>query len=393
MTDAKSPVSQSILWCCLESVATMSTESTMLGCPVSRITTQTGDDAWLVTGYALVRKMFCDKRLGRAHPTPETAPRKTESVMFGGPIGNFDTEWEDHERLRAQLNPLFSPSAMRELLPRIESVTAQVLEEFAALGSPADFHEHVASRLPVLVICELLGVPFEDRDKLQHWSAAIFDTRDGQKSAQAGAEWFVYCLALIQRKRVEPGPDVLSRLCENPELTDDSIATLAMVLLLAGQETTVVELGLGLVKLLGNRSQWQQLADDPQIIPNAVEELLRVQDSTGFVRYARTDMEIEGQRFATGDLVLLDVDSANHDPEIFADPYELDVTRKESGHLAFGYGPHYCVGAPLARLELSVVFGQLIAKFPTMRLAVDSSALRMRDDVVTKGLVALPVEW
>lgn len=371
----------------------MSTESTAVGCPIRHVTTEAGDDAWLVTGYSNVRKMFCDKRLGRSHPSPDTAPRKTESTMFGGPIGTFETEWEDHERLRTLLNPLFSPSAMRDLLPRIESVTAAVLEEFAALGSPADFHEYVASRLPVLVICELLGAPFEDREKFQHWSAAIFDKYDGQKSAQAGAEWFVYCLTLIRRKRVEPGPDVLSRLCENPELTDDSIATLAMMLLLAGQETTVVEMGLGLMKLLENRSQWQQLVDNPGFLPSAVEELLRVQDSTGFIRYARTDMDIEGRKVATGDLVLLDVESANHDPEVFTDPHEVDVTRKQGGHLAFGYGPRYCVGAPLARIELSVLFAQLISKFPTMRLAVDPATLTMREDVATKGLVALPVEW
>ncbi|UGT39969.1 cytochrome P450 [Nocardia yamanashiensis] len=371
----------------------MSTESIAPGCPVRRITTETGDDAWLVTGHANVRKMFCDRRLGRSHPTPETAPRKTESTLFGGPIGNFDTEWEDHERLRTLLNPLFSPSAMRALLPRIESVTADVLAEFAAAGSPADFHEHVASRLPVFVICELLGVPYADREKFQHWSAGIFDKRDAQKSAQAGAEWFVYCMALIQRKRVEPGEDVLSQLCANPELTDDAIATLAMVLLLAGQETTVVELGLGLLKLLEDRGQWQHLAGNPQLVPNAVEELLRVQDSTGFIRYARTDMDVEGQRFTAGDLVLLDVDSANHDPEVFTDPRAVDVTRKQGGHLAFGYGPRYCVGAPLARLELAVAFEQLIAKFPGLRLAVDPSELTMRDDVATKGLVALPLEW
>ncbi len=376
----------------VDDVAT-STESTGLSCPVRRVTTETGDDAWLVTGYSTVRTMFCDKRLGRAHPTPDTAPRKTESVLFGGPIGNFDTEWEDHERLRTLLNPHFSPTAMRKLRPRIELVTAEVLDEFAALGSPADFHEHVANRLPVLVICELLGVPFEDREKFRRWSEAIFDKRDGQKSAQAGAEWFVYCMALIQRKREEPGEDVLSRLCENPELTDDSIATLAMVLLLAGQETTVVEMGLGVMKLLENRNQWQALRDDPGIVPNAVEELLRVQDSTGFIRYVRADMDIEGQPVATGDLVLLDVDSANHDPEVFTQPRAVDVHRRQGGHLSFGYGPRYCIGAPLARLELAVVFDQLISKFPAMRLAVDPATLTMRDDVATKGLVALPVEW
>jgi pentalenolactone synthase len=159
----------------------------------------------------------------------------------------------------------------------------------------------------------------------------------------------------------------------------------------------VVQIGLGAMLLLTNRDQWRALVDDPALIPNAVEELLRATAGAGPVggvpRYARTDFDIDGVAIRAGDLVLLDVAAANHDPAMFPDPQRFDVARKEAAHLTFGHGARYCIGAPLARIELKTVFGQLIPRFPSMRLTVDPATLPTRPDVLAGGLAELPVSW
>ncbi|WP_405494844.1 cytochrome P450 [Nocardia sp. NBC_00511] len=362
-------------------------------CPVTRITTATGDPAWLATGYTLVRDLFSDPRLGRAHRTPDTAARLGESAFSGGPIGNFDTELEDHARMRALLQPHFSPKRMRELRPRVETITARLLDDMAEQGSPADLQAALALPLPLLVICELLGVPYADRDQFRDWVDAVGHVTDRAKVEQGVAELFEYCQKLVRDKRNSPGDDVVSRLCAVADATDDEIATHAMVLLFAGHETSAVQIGVGVRMLLENPSQWQLLHRNPDLVADAAEELLRACDASSLPRYARADLTVEGAEITEGDLVLLGIASANHDPSRFTDPGRLDITRQEAPHFLFGYGPRYCLGAPLARIELQVAFAQLVARFPTMTLAVDSSALTERDDIFTGGLTALPVQW
>lgn len=362
--------------------------------PIKKVATPTGDPAWQVCGYHLVKDLFTDARLGRAHPTPATAPRSSYSVFFGSPLGNFDTEPEDNARMRQLLNPFFSPRRMRELRPRVEKFTSRLLDEMAASGGTADLHAALAVPLPLLVITELIGVPYEDRDMVREWTAALFDKYDAAKSARAGAEWFAYSKSLVERQRREPGgTGVLPSLCEVDGISDDVIATLTLSLLLAGHETSVVEIGLGVLALLQHPDQWNLLVSRPDLVPATVDELLRLHKSTGFARYARTDFEVEGVSITKGELLLLDVDSANHDPEVFTDPRSLNITRDEAQHLGFGYGPRYCLGAPLARVELEVVFEQLVSRFPNLHLAVDVAELNFRTDVATNGVTELPVAW
>jgi cytochrome P450 len=363
--------------------------------PIHRVRTAVGDEAWLVTRYDDVRRLLDDDRLGRAHPAPETAARTGESALFGGPIGDFATEHTDHTRMRSLLQPHFSPRRMRALRPRVEALASGLLDALAAHGSPADLHAEVAVPLPILVICELLGVPYADRDRFRAWSEDAGNTRDGARSERGLGELFAYGLRLVAAKREAPGDDVISRLCATDDVTDDEAATLSMGVLFAGHETTVVRIGLGAMALLGNRDQWQALVDDPRLVPGAVEEILRAPGSGdgGMPRYARTDLEVCGVTIRAGELVLLDIGGANHDPTAFADPETVDVTRAAAAHLTFGHGARYCLGAPLARIELDVVFTALVRRFPNLHLAVDLADIPLRHDTLTGGPAELPVQW
>lgn len=369
-----------------------------MGCPVTgetiqRTRTALGHEGWLATSYAQVRTLFADPRLGRAHPTPETAARASDSMFFGGPLGNFETEPADQARLRELVVPFFSPRRMRDLRPRVEELTTQLFDEMSAKGSPADLHTAVALPLPLLVICELLGVPYADRDQFRAWTEALGEQQDAAKVQQGVAGLFEYFMALVQRKRHDQADDVLSHLCTRDDLSDQGIATLGLGLLFGGHETTVVQIGVGTKRLLENLDQWQALVDEPELVPTAIEELLRTADATQMPRYARTDMEIDGNDIRIGDLVLLDLTAANHDPTVFTDPDRVDVTRKDGSHVTFGYGARHCIGAPLARIELHTVFTQLVTRFPTMRLAVDAAAVPMRTSSFTGGVEELPVMW
>lgn len=363
--------------------------------PVHRVRTEVGDEAWLVTRYPDVRRLLNDDRLGRAHPEPETAARTGESALFGGPLGDFDTEHADHARMRALLQPHFTPRQMHALRPRVETLTARLLDELAQQGCSADLHASLAVLLPILVICELLGVPYEDREQFRCWTDDAANTCDHARSERGLAELYAYGQRLVAVKRRRPGDDVISRLCGTEGVSDDEAAGMSMALLFAGHETTVVQIGITAMLLLASPGQWQVLVDTPALVPNAVEEALRTARRGGgqMPRYARTDMAFGGIVIKAGDLVLLELGGANHDPEVFADPDRVDISRAVASHVTFGHGARYCLGAPLARMELQVVFSQLVSRFPTLRLGVDIADLRVRTDELAGGLTELPVRW
>jgi pentalenolactone synthase len=256
--------------------------------------------------------------------------------------------------------------------------------------------EALALPLPILVVCELLGVPYADRDEFRGWIHAVADVTDRAGSQQALGALFQYGQHLVSRKRQDPGQDITSRLCQTEGVTDDEIALLSMALLFAGFETTSVHLGLGVLLFLVNPDQWRAIVADPGLIPAAVEEMVRSTPGPAggdIPRYAREDIPIGGVVIRAGDLVLLDNSAANHDPAVFPGPDRFDITRPVGRHLSFGYGPHYCIGAPLAKVEMAAVVGQLAARFPGLRLAVDVEELRVRENTQTGGLVELPVTW
>lgn len=363
--------------------------------PIHKVLTSVGDEAWLVTGYSLVRSLMDNELLGRTHRDPANAPRSRTSALFGGPIGDFDSEPTDHARMRQLLQPHFGPRHMRTLQPKVEGLCAALLDDMQRQGPPADLLTSLAQPLPILVICDLLGVPYADRDRFRLWVDDAAFSPDDDVSLKGLESLLGYGMELVSAKRATPDDDVISRLCDEPDLADFEIATLAMQLLFAGHETTVTQIWVGCLLLLSNPDQWQTLLHNPDLIPKAVEEVLRagMTGGVGVPRYARGDIDAGGVTIREGDLVLLDPGAANHDPEVFTDPDRVDLNRTGAAHVGFGYGLHYCLGAALARLELKTVYAHLIPRFPTLQLCTDPATMTAGFHSLSHGLVELPVAW
>lgn len=366
--------------------------------PITRVRTMAGDEAWLVTRYEEVKALLTDERLARSHPDPARAARISDSPLLGGSIGNYATEKEDHARMRRIFTPSFSARRMQALRLQVAGLVDMLLDDLAAMGSPADLHESLAFPLPVLVICELLGVPYEDREHFRTWSDAAAHLYDREAAARALRELGAYMYQLMQRKREAPMEDVLSDLVAaqgRGEISPTEAVGYAASLLFAGHETTVTRIDYGTLLLLANPRQRERLSQEPRLVEQAVEEILRLGGGSGggLPRYARAEIEIDRVTIQAGDAVLLSLTTANRDGRVFPDPDLFEADREPNSHLAFGYGSRYCVGAALARVELQAVFGQLFERFPTLRLAVPWESLRVRTHLLTGGLESLPVAW
>jgi cytochrome P450 len=382
---------------------------------VHRVTSPAGDPAWLVHGYETIRQLLTDPRLGRTHPEPEHASRYSEAVMFGRPMVSSANEQEDHAAMRRLLTPSFSARRLALLRPRVQALVNDLLEAMGRMSPPVDAHEAIAFPLPALVICDLLGVPAADRQEFRRWSDDAADMTDAARSMAGWKALWRYMRELIARKQQQPGEDVLSDLIaahtsrtqapQQPGTADvdiaSQIAPLAAGLLFAGHETTVAAIDKGIVLLLTNPTQREVLQHDPTLVSSAVEEILRhplpvpapktpetpetpdTERAGGLPRYANADIELAGVTIRAGDLVLLDLQDANLDAQRFPVPEAFDVARVDNPHVTFGHGPYYCIGAPLARLELQALFGTLFQRFPTLRLAVPVEQLRLRSHLLT----------
>jgi cytochrome P450 len=363
--------------------------------PITKVRTSTGDEAWLVTGYEQMRKVFTDDRFGRSHPAPETAARLSNSAFVGGPSGDHSTEKPVHDRMRRLLTPAFSARRMRARSARIQELVNELLDRMREQCPPVNLHEALSVPLPMRVICELLGVPYEDHEHFRAMADEMADLTDHARSASARAEMEAYSHGLVMAKRAEPGEDVYTDLAV-ADLPSDEIARIAGGLLFAGHETTVNQIDYGVVLMLTNPGQLEALKRDPELVPAAVEEILRMAAPSehGLLRYAHEDVEIDGVEIRAGDLVTLAIVAANRDGRVYADPDRFDITREvPEPHLGFGYAMHYCVGASLARIELRAVFGSLFQRFPGLALATPVEELKARPDRLTGGLIELPVTW
>jgi cytochrome P450 len=361
-----------------------------MGDHVRTVTTVAGDAAWLVGGHARVRRLLTDRRLGRTHPDPDHAARYSESVIFGRPQPASAMEDADDARMRRLLTPWFSPRRMAVLRPRVQRLVDGLLDDLARATPPVDFHEAVSFPLPALVICELLGVPYEDREDFRRWSDDAADMTDESRSMSGLGSLWQYIQQLVEAKRAEPADDLLSELA-TVEASSERVAELGAGLLFAGHETTVAAI-----------DTVDALIRDPLLVDASVEEILRlpapvpepdVPAAVGLPRWANADVDVDGTTVHAGELVLLDLQSANLDPAAFEAPCAFDPSRATNPHLTFGHGPHYCIGAPLARLELQILFATLARRFPTLALAVPPTDLRPRSHLLTGGLESLPVTW
>lgn len=374
--------------------------------PVSRVLTPAGDPAWLVTGYAEARTLFSDPRLGRSHRDPATASRISNSGFNGGPVGDFDAEPAFNARLRRVLVPSFSPRRMRLLEDYVQTLTDRLIDDLVATaghGTVVDLHEHFSVPLPIYVICQLLGVPYADRDHFKDLSERAA-TMTGDDPMAAIVELLGYAGELAAAKRREPGEDVITDLVqaqrEDPAFTDAELTMTVAGVLFAGHETTVNRLSIGALLLLENPTAIRTLVDDPAGRPAVVEEILRLATPEGFglARYAREDITVgtgpQQVTIAAGDAVIVSTFAGNRDEQAFPDPEAFDPHRPPTtGHLSFGHGAHFCIGASLARTELRIGLTTLFTRLPALRLAVDVGELRLHTERLTGGLHDLPVTF
>ncbi|MGY0233764.1 cytochrome P450 [Longispora urticae] len=368
--------------------------------PVSRLDFPNGRRGWLVTGFDEVRAGLIDPRLSARDRLALNPIRKLELTDEQWEQANrpnlLNTDPPDHTRLRRMLTGLFTVRRMRALTPRIEEIVAEHLDAMAAAPGPVDLVTALALPVPSLVICELLGVPYGDRETFQGLTATLLRIDStGEQVAAAGDGLREYMTGLVRAKRENPDEGLLSELLQNEEtLTDQEAAGTGLLLLIAGHETTANMIGLGTYTLLNEPERWAELRARPELVEQAVEELLRYLTIVhfGLPRTATEDLVLGGRQISAGDPVLLHLSAANRDPAQFDGPEFLDFHRESVRHIAFGYGVHQCLGQQLARNEMAVVFRRLVERFPDLRLAVPAGEVPMRTDMAIYGVHHLPVE-
>jgi cytochrome P450 len=374
--------------------------------PLTRVLTPTGDPAWIVTAYKEAREVFGDSARFAfyTHPDPENASSLSDAAVHSKPIEGDDFE-RDMARLRKLMVPSFAPKRLKLLSGWIQQLTDGCLDEMAAAHERSsdgvvNFHELVGFRLPVLVICALLGVPDADRDYVIELSDRMGTIGDGADAMAAMAELNEYGTRLLADKRENRGEDVFSDLLSAQEtdnlFSDADLTRYAMGMVFPGHETTVARMDFGVLFLLSDTSRRDWLmADVDGRLDKTIEEILRMTSAhnLGLMRYAVEDVEIGGVTVGRGDLVIISEAAANRDPAVFDNPDEFNPERTPNSHIAFGHGPHYCIGQNLARTELRIVLRSLLSRFPQVRLAVDVSELEILSDRTGGGVGNVPVTW
>lgn len=371
--------------------------------PVTRVRLWDGSTPWLITRHADMRAVLADPRVSAdstrdGYPTQSAAvsARRAEARTF---IAMDDP---DHARLRRMVTAPFTVRRIETMRPAVQRVVDQLLDELVAGPKPADLVQQFALPVPSLVICDLLGVPYADHGFFQENSRLLVKRDVLPQDALAAQRNLVdYMDDLIGRKLTEPGDDLLSDLATHRvttgQLSRRDAATLGMLLLVAGHETTANMIALGTVALLEHPGQLAALrdTDDPKLVAGAVEEMLRYLTIThsGRRRVAVADLEVGGQTIRAGEGIVLAGEVGNRDPEVFADPDRLDIHRDARRHVAFGFGVHQCLGQPLARVELQVAYGSLFRRLPALRLATGLDRIPFKNDGQVYGVYQLPVTW
>lgn len=366
-----------------------------------------GQKVWIITRYEDARAALVDprlsKRLGDAEELferhfldPQRRWKYDNSVVEH----MLNSDAPVHTRLRRLVGKAFTTRRVEALRPRIVEISDELLDAAAAQHGVVDLIDAFAFPLPTTVICELLGVPEDDRGEFREWSHTIVNVSgviDPERARVDSAAMAAYLGKLIARKRAHPEPDMLTALVQATDdgdmLTEVELISMAFLLLVAGHETTVNLISNGTLALLRHPEQRARLAADPALLPAAVEELLRFEGPVNLatLRFTLAPFTVGGVTIPKDEFVMVAIASANRDPERFPEPERLDLHRDGGGHIGFGHGIHYCVGAPLARLEGEIAFGRLLSRFPGMRLAVDPGELVWRPSTLVRGLDTLPV--
>jgi cytochrome P450 len=357
--------------------------------------------AWLVTGHDEARQIF-------AEPSISKNTRKFQYLFDNAGVpDNVDdavantiiaTDPPDHTRLRKLAAKAFTPASIEQLRPRIAQITATLLDAMESHGR-ADLVTAFAAPLPVTVISELLGVPEPDRENLRQWSNASFAEHDGTARRHATGNLARYIAGLIAARRDRPGDDLTSRLIGARDttgtLSDSELLSMIIILLIAGHETSTTLITNAVYAMLQHPAQFAALRGNPSLIPGAIDEFLRYESPVAIatIRYTTEPITVGGVTIPAEQIIMISPAAANRDPARYNNPDELDISRDASGHLGFGHGIHYCLGAQLARTEAETAIPALLAHFPDLSLDTSHENLRWRHTRLIRGLESLPVRW
>lgn len=372
--------------------------------PVARVKLPFGREGWLILRYEAVKAILGDPRFSRAQADGTDMPRVYPIPTSANPLARNDPP--EHTRLRRVVVSAFTERRTEQRRSRAQEIVDRLLDEMLEQGPPADFVECFALRLPISMICEILGVPYEDHAHFRKWAVTITSTTaySPDEIQEALANLRAYLSGLVARRRAQPSDDLLTTMVqardELSQLSEDELITFGVSLLSAGHDSTSNQIANFLYLLLTHPDQMAWLRANPSRTPQAVEEMLRfvplaagAPNAAGHARLVLDDVEIDGTPIAKGEAVLPSIISANRDPEVFTDPERLDLGREENPHIAFGHGVHHCLGANLARMELQVAFAAILDRIPTIRLAVPPDEVPWKVGLLARGPVALPIAW
>ncbi|MEK6991415.1 cytochrome P450 [Paenibacillus sp. FSL K6-1566] len=372
--------------------------------PVHRFLLPGGHYAWMVSRYEDAVKILQDERFVTSPPHHGQMGEKQPPHMEIISHNLLSVDPEDHRRLRRLIQKAFTPRMIEQLRGRIEQVSEGLLDKVLASGKhDFDLIEEYAFPLPIIVICEMLGVPLQDQEKFRTWSNTIMEgvsnPQMNQEMDEVMKAFVEYLQELIADRRKHLKEDLISDLIsveeQGDKLTEQELYALVFVLIIAGHETTVNLIGNGMLALMEHPEQKRLLMENPDLIQSAVEEVLRFNGpaEVSNIRWATEDVEMDGRFIRQGDMMLVALSSANRDSRQFYEPDTFDITRKVNNHIAFGKGVHYCLGAPLARLEGEIAINDLFRRLPNIRLNTDPQLLEWRPGMIIRGLKAFPVAF
>ncbi|MFJ6694883.1 cytochrome P450 [Streptomyces sp. NPDC091272] len=367
--------------------------------PVHRVRTKDVDEMWMVVGYEEARQALADPRLSKDWRVSDLWDKEAAHAVNSNML---EADPPHHTRLRKLVVREFTARRVEAMRPRVQQITDDLINSMTDKGSSsADLVDALAFPLPMTVICELLGVPDLDRDRFRVWSNEVVAPTGTEESAAAIEEMGGYLAELIEEKRRSPGEDLLSALIRTrdeggDQLSPDELMGMAFLLLVAGHETTVNLISNGVRALLSHPEQLAALrADFDGLIDGAIEEMLRYDGpvETSTFRFAREPVELGGVTIPAGRLVLVALASGDRDPARFPEPDRFDIRRSAQGHLAFGHGIHFCLGAPLARLEGRIAVRTLLERCPDLALDPDGAPWEWAPGLLIRGVRKLPVRW